>query len=154
MREFHNEQELIIERPIEEVFPFFADARNLPLLIPDWISFRMVTPEPVVMAQGTHIAYTVRLHRIPFAWRREITVWEPPYCFVDEQRKGPYRWWIHTHRFEELDAGRTMVRDFVRYGVPGGTVVHKLLVERDLRRIFSHRRRKLQEIFAAGSPGP
>ncbi len=151
MSVFINEQEQTLDRPIDEVFSFFADARNLPLLIPDWITFNMVTPGPVVMARGTQIDYAVRLHGIPFAWQSEITAWEPPHLFVDEQRRGPYRWWIHTHTFEEDRAGGTIVRDVVRYGVPGGRLVHKLLVAPDLRRIFSHRRRQLQEIFRNGS---
>jgi ligand-binding SRPBCC domain-containing protein len=151
MSEFINEQEQIVDKAIDEVFSFCADAQNLPLLIPDWINFCIVTPGPVIMAPGTHIDYEIRLHGIPFAWQSEITVWEPPYRFVDEQRKGPYRWWSHTHTFEEVHAGRTIVRDLVRYGVPGGKVVNKLLVAPDLRRIFSHRRRQLQEIFRNGS---
>jgi ligand-binding SRPBCC domain-containing protein len=151
MTEFIIEQEQTFDKPIDGVFSFCADARNLPLLIPDWIKFGMVTPGPVVMAPGTHIDYAVRLHGIPFAWQSEITVWEPPHCFVDEQRKGPYRFWIHTHTFEEVHPGRTIVRDVVRYGVPGGTVVNKLLVAPDLGRIFSHRRRQLHEIFRDGS---
>ncbi len=146
-REFIHEQEQTFDKAIDEVFPFFADARRLRLLIPDWISFRIVAPGSLEMARGTHIDYAIRLHGIPFAWQSEITVWDPPHCFVDEQRKGPYRWWIHTHTFEEVHAGRTIVRDVVRYGVPGGPVVNKLLVAPDLRKIFSHRRRQLQEIF-------
>lgn len=151
MTEFINEQEQTFDEAIDKVFSFFADARNLPLLIPDWISFRILTPEPVTMAQGTLIDYAIRLHGIPFAWQSEITVWEPPYCFVDEQLKGPYRWWSHTHTFEEVRAGRTIVRDAVRYGVPGGTLVNKLLVAPDLGKIFAHRRRRLQEIFRDGN---
>ena len=151
MIEFKSEQEQSFDKPIDEVFSFFSDPLKLPLLIPDWIRFHMVSPGPVVMAAGTRIDYAVRLHGVPFAWRSEITVWEPPYRFVDEQRKGPYRFWMHTHGFEQLDSGRTLVRDVVRYGVPGGTLVHKLLVEPDLSRIFSHRRRQLQEIFRDAS---
>ena len=145
--EIITEHEQTIDGSIDEVFSFFADPRYLPLLIPDWITFRMVTPGPVKMAQGTHIDYAVRLHGIPFGWQSEITNWEPPHRFVDEQRKGPYRWWIHTHTFEAVDGGRTLVRDVVRYGVPGGRLVDKLLVAPDLSRIFAHRRRQLQEIF-------
>ena len=151
MNEFINVQEQTIDKPIHEVFSFLSDARNLPLLIPDWIRFGIVTPGPVVMAPGTLIDYAIRLHGIPFAWQSEITVWEPLRRFVDEQRKGPYRRWIHTHTFEEVHAGQTLVRDVVRYSVPGGTVVNKLLVAPDLRKIFTHRRRRLQEIFRDGN---
>ncbi|MBW2280376.1 MAG: SRPBCC family protein [Deltaproteobacteria bacterium] len=146
------EHEQSFDHGIGEVFSFFADAQNLPLLIPGWISFGMVDPGAVEMAQGTHIDYTVRLHGIPFAWQSEISAWEPPYRFVDEQRKGPFRWWIHAHTFEEVAPQQTVVRDVVRYGVPGGAPVQKLIVEPDLRRIFAHRRRQLEEIFRGAAP--
>jgi ligand-binding SRPBCC domain-containing protein len=152
MREFRNEQEQTIDRGIDEVFPFFADPQNLPLFIPDWISFGMVRPRPVTMARGVLIDYAVRLHGIPFGWRSEITAWDPPHHFVDEQRKGPYRYWIHSHTFEAVSASRTIVRDDVRYAVPGGSLVHKLVVERDLNRIFSHRRQQVEKLFAEGGP--
>jgi ligand-binding SRPBCC domain-containing protein len=151
--EFVSEQEQTIDKPLAEVFAFLSDAQKLPLLIPDWISFGMLNRGPVVMAPGTHIDYTVRLHGIPFAWQSEITLWDPPHRFVDEQRKGPYRWWTHLHTFEEVDPGRTIIRDTVRYGVPGGRLVNKLLVAPDLARIFAHRRRRLREIFRDGSGG-
>jgi len=145
--EFRNEQEQTIDKPLDAVFSFLSDPQQLPLLIPDWISFGMVEPGPVDMAKGTHIDYTVRLHGIPFAWQSEITLWDPPYRFVDEQRKGPYRYWTHLHTFEEVGPGQTIIRDFVRYGVPGGRLVHKLLVEPDLTRIFAHRRRRLEDLL-------
>jgi ligand-binding SRPBCC domain-containing protein len=80
-------------------------------------------------------------------WQSEITVWDPPYRFVDEQRRGPYRHWIHEHTFEADGPDRTIVRDRVRYSVPGGTVIHKLFVQADLERVFDYRAQKLDEIF-------
>jgi ligand-binding SRPBCC domain-containing protein len=84
---------------------------------------------------------------VPLRWRSEITAWEPPRRFVDEQRRGPYRLWIHEHTFEALDGGRTLCDDRVRYAVPGGGLANRLLVAPDLRRIFAHRARKLRERF-------
>ena len=146
-REFTIEQEQAFDASIDEVFPFFADPQNLPLLIPSWIRFGMVNPGPVDMAPRTRIDYRDRLHGIPFAWQSEISVCEPPFRFVDEQRKGPFRWWIHAHTFEEAGPGRTLVRDVVRYGVPGGALVNRLLVAPDLARIFAHRRCQLEELL-------
>ena len=80
-------------------------------------------------------------------WRSEITAWDPHYRFVDEQRKGPYRTWIHEHRFTAIDDNRTRIEDEVRYSVPGGEVINRLFVEPDLERIFTYRTRKLSEIF-------
>jgi ligand-binding SRPBCC domain-containing protein len=75
-------------------------------------------------------------------------VWEPSLRFVDEQRKGPYRYWIHEHRFEAINGNNsTRIHDDVRYSVLGGRLVNRLFVEPDLARIFSYRASKLAEIF-------
>jgi ligand-binding SRPBCC domain-containing protein len=141
------ETRLFLPRPLEIVFPFFADAGNLEILTPPWLRFRIVTPHPLVMRSGALIDYRLRLHGVPLRWQSEITAWEPPHRFVDAQRRGPYRVWIHEHTFAESKGG-CEVRDFVRYAAPGGWLVDRLFVRHDLRRFFEYRTRKLQEFFA------
>lgn len=99
------------------------------------------------MTQGTKIDYALRIHGIPLRWQSEITSWQPPFRFVDEQRKGPYRAWIHEHTFEEKDGG-TLVRDVVQYTVRGGEIVRRLLVAPDLEKIFTYRTQQLSRIWA------
>jgi ligand-binding SRPBCC domain-containing protein len=146
VHEFHSE--LWLPRPRAEVFPFFADARNLEAITPDWLHFEVLAPGPFEMRTGLRIDYRLRIHGLPLRWQSEITVWEPPHRFVDEQRRGPYRLWRHEHRFAERDGG-TLCTDHVRYAVPGGGLVHRLFVRRDVERIFEFRRRKLAERFGA-----
>jgi hypothetical protein len=50
------------------------------------------------------------LRGVPLRWQSEITAWDPPHRFVDEQCRGPYRRWIHEHHFEERDGG--LLSDF------------------------------------------
>jgi ligand-binding SRPBCC domain-containing protein len=140
------ESELFLPRPRVEVFPFFADAFNLERITPAWLRFRILTPPPIEMRPGLRIDYALRLHGLPLRWQSEITAWEPPDRFVDEQRRGPYRLWRHEHTFEELDGG-TLVRDRVRYEVPGGGLVDRVLVRRDLDRIFSFRREAIARLL-------
>jgi ligand-binding SRPBCC domain-containing protein len=142
------EKEILLPRPIEEVFGFFADARNLQTITPPWLHFAIKTPGEIHMRPGTRIDYRLRVRGIPLTWVSEITAWEPPHRFVDEQRKGPYRLWIHEHRFSEKD-GHTLAADSVRYAVPGGALFHKLFVERDVQKIFEYRSSKLKELFPA-----
>ncbi|HSQ59101.1 MAG TPA: SRPBCC family protein [Acidobacteriota bacterium] len=137
-----------LPRPLEEVFPFFADARNLEELTPPFLRFQVLTPPPIPMASGTRIDYRLRLHGIPIRWQSEITAWEPMRMFVDEQRRGPYRAWIHTHRFAAKDGG-TLVEDEVRYDVLGGSLVNALFVRNDVARIFAYREAKLRARFGA-----
>jgi ligand-binding SRPBCC domain-containing protein len=80
-------------------------------------------------------------------WITKITVWEPPFRFVDEQIKGPYRKWRHEHIFEEHPQG-TRAIDSIEYLAPGGWLVEKFLVRPDVERIFAHRQRVLAEIFS------
>ena len=45
----------------------------------------------------------------------------------------------------------TLAEDFVRYAMPGGCMVDRLIVRRDVRRIFSYRRKNLRSLFGAVS---
>ena len=130
----------------DRLFEFFSDAGNLETITPPWLCFHVVTPVPIVMAAGTLIDYRIKLHGIPLRWRSRISHWEPPERFVDEQLRGPYRWWRHTHEFVDLGSETDCV-DQVHYHVWGGWLVNRLLVERDLRRIFDFRQKRLTEIF-------
>ncbi len=149
MRTFELTSESMLPRPPAEVFPFFADARNLERLTPSWLRFAVLTPGTIEMRPGATIDYRLRLRGVPIRWRSEITAWEPPFRFVDEQRRGPYRLWVHEHRFEEREE-RTLASDHVRYAVWGGPMVDRLLVRPDLERVFRYRRTVLREIFESG----
>ncbi|HET9952062.1 MAG TPA: SRPBCC family protein [Candidatus Eisenbacteria bacterium] len=139
---------LWVPRPVEEVFPFFADAHNLEAITPPFLQFRVETPAPIVMLPGTRIDYRLRLHGIPIRWQSEITAWDPPRRFVDEQRRGPYKTWIHTHCFTPTSRG-TLVEDEVWYDVPGGALVNALFVRKDVARIFAYRESILRKRFGA-----
>jgi ligand-binding SRPBCC domain-containing protein len=135
------------------VFRFFADARNLEAITPPWVQFQILTPGVIEMRPGALIDYRIKIHGIPVRWRTEITGWEPPFRFVDEQRRGPYRRWIHTHTFEEHPQG-TLCRDHVQYAVWGGQLIHWLFVRRDVQRIFQYRTERLNQLFPAASVTP
>ena len=80
----------------------------------------------------------------------EVTVWEPEQRFVDEQREGPFKRWVHTHQFEALPDGGTRVTDRVEYEPPGGMlrfILTAAAVERELSRVFGYRREKLIQLF-------
>ncbi len=137
---------MVVHRDIDDVFEFFSDPHNLALITPRWLSLRVRSADRIEMFRGTRIRYRFRVRGVPAIWRSEITAWEPPYRFVDEQRLGPFRKWVHEHLFEE-DGGATRAIDNISYAVPGGRLVHRLFVAKDLRRLFTYRHTKLNELL-------
>ena len=143
----HREHE--IPRPIEEVFAFFSDVRNLERITPGWLNFRVLTPLPIEMRAGALIDYEIRWGPVPMRWRTEIVKWEPPVDFVDVQKRGPYKLWHHTHRFRATDDGTNMT-DSVDYALPFGPlgrVAHALRVRRDLEAIFDYRNEQIDQLL-------
>lgn len=146
MRVFSLDTSHWLPRQPDEVFGFYADAFNLERLTPPWLRFEVVTPAPITMREGVEIDYRLRLHGVAVRWRSRITRWDPPHRFVDQQVRGPYRQWIHEHTFTPHQGG-TLVRDQVQYAMFGGWLADRLLVRRDLSRIFQYRQQRLAEIF-------
>ncbi len=140
------ETTLWLPRTPEAVFPFFADAANLDAITPPWLHFAIRSKLPLDMREGASIEYSIRLHGIPIRWKTNIAAWQPPRMFIDEQISGPYQKWHHTHTFEAENGGTRCV-DRVVYRHIGGMIMERLLVRKDITRIFAYRQQKLSELF-------
>ena len=147
MKTFDFQDEITLAAPLDQVFGFFAEARNLEKLTPPWLRFEVLTSRSITMAAGTLIDYRIHWRGIPLRWRTEIEVWEPPYRFVDRQIRGPYRLWRHEHLFVEQDDGTSII-DSVEYAPFGGAIAQRLVVARDVERIFAYRHEVLRRDFA------
>jgi len=153
MRIFTLEREQLLAGRPDEVFSFFADARNLEAITPPLLRFEVMTPGEIPMRVGTLIQYRLTLRGIGVNWLTSIQEWDPPHRFVDVQVRGPYALWHHTHDFTASDDGKaTIMRDTVRYAIgfgPFGAVAARAFVHRDVASIFDFRRDAVVPALAA-----
>jgi len=151
LAEYVLQRQQVIRAPLDDVFEFFSNARNLEQITPDWLRFRVLTEDPIEMKVGARIRYRLRIAGVPVGWDTCITRWEPGESFVDRQERGPYRFWDHTHSFEVVREGVLMC-DTVRYALPFGPLgrlAHALWVRGALARIFDYRFEKIGQLFGA-----
>lgn len=138
-----------IPKPVNTVFEFFSEAKNLERITPPWLHFHIDSMSTPTIEKDTMIYYRLKIKGLPATWHTHISQWKPPLQFVDEQRKGPYRKWHHTHQFFEVQSG-TLVVDTVRYSLPFGVLGDMTAsgyIGRDIESIFSFRFGKISEFL-------
>ncbi len=149
MRELYFTQWMPIS--LEEAWTFFSDPSNLKEITPAHMGFVVTSShQGNKMYAGQIIRYVVRpLFGIPLKWCTEITHVADRQYFVDEQRFGPYAFWHHQHRFTEQNGG-VLMEDILHYKVPFGilgSLVDRMIVNREVNTIFAYRRKVLAERF-------
>lgn len=136
---------------LPEAWDFFSSPKNLGKITPARMNFQILSQSGGErMHEGQIIRYKITvLPLVRLTWVTEITGVTKLHSFTDEQRKGPYGLWRHTHTFREL-AGGVEMTDVVEYSLPFGLLgelAHRLFVEREVNRIFDYRFSVLQTYF-------
>ena len=137
---------------LQTAWDFFSTPINLAKITPKEMDFVILTQlggEQIY--EGMLIEYRVKpLFGIPVKWVTRIGKVVPNLSFVDNQLKGPYSLWEHTHTFEEVPGGVNMT-DEVRYELPMGPlgeIAHALIVKNKLKDIFDFRAEVVLEYFS------
>lgn len=147
------ERTQIIPADLEKVWAYFATPRNLNAMTPPDMDFEFTRGGDEPMYAGQVIEYRVAIvPGVRVRWLTQITHVREQAFFIDEQRIGPYRLWIHEHCFEPVDGGVRMT-DRVIYALPFGSlgrIIHALFISSRLKQIFDYRYRKVEEIFGQG----
>ena len=149
----HNKSNYLIYRQwlpvsLDKIWDFVSQAKNLEIITPPWLNFKIKSMSDEKIRENTLIKYELKLYGVKFSWLTKICRWEPKNKFIDQQEKGPYNLWHHTHLFEEL-AGGIVIEDKVSYRLPFFPLgqIAFFLVKKEIEKIFSYRKKVLADIF-------
>ncbi|PZX55936.1 ligand-binding SRPBCC domain-containing protein [Algoriphagus ratkowskyi] len=144
-------REQTFNQPIERLWDFISDPKNLKKITPTYMGFDITSENlPDDIYEGMIISYKVSpLLGIKTTWITEITHIQHQKYFVDEQRVGPYKLWHHQHFLESTPQG-TVMSDIVTYQPPFGilgSLANSILIKKKLEEIFDHRFKIMAQLF-------
>lgn len=149
-----------VDAPFDDVWAFYSGIEGLVALTPEFMHLRVEAirgpdgeRDPDVLETGTQLRLSAR----PFGvgprqrWVSRIVEREErdgTAVFRDDMIEGPFREWVHTHRFEAVDGG-TVVDDRVEYRFPGGPIGDAVgpLAGVGFEPMFRYRHRKTRELL-------
>ncbi len=142
-------QTQIVPISLDVAWDFFSNPKNLSVITPPEMNFRVTSELPEKIYAGLIITYKVSpAFGINVNWVTEITQSVEPNFFIDEQRFGPYKFWHHQHLFKKVSDGVEML-DIVHYAIPFGIFgsIAKPFIKQKLEHIFNYRSNRLDELF-------
>lgn len=132
-------------------------------LAPPWQEIRLISQSGGIRDGGS-VVFRSRAGPIPFTWHAAHSGFLPGQRFVDEQRKGPFAHWVHTHEITPgVMSGTSVLTDTVQFSLPFHSLTWRFAgpgIKRDLERLFAfrHARTKadlaLHADFAAWQASP
>jgi ligand-binding SRPBCC domain-containing protein len=142
------EQRIVIAAPIEQVFHFHDDTRNLLRITPPSIKVAIETMgEPGL---GYEVVLKVRQFGIfTMRWKVKITEYTSPTLMSDEQVSGPFAFWKQTRRLRNVEGG-TELTDIVEYQPPFGIlgrIANALVIRNQVQQMFTYRQAATKRIL-------
>lgn len=133
--------EFTVPAPLSRVSAFHQDTRALRRLTPPPIRVQLQHVEP--LAEGSRSDFTLWFGPLPVRWQAFHSGVDPLHGFTDTQRRGPMRYWKHTHRYSAFNDQVTQVLEQIEYSHhPGwrGLLSRALFNPLTLRLLFAYRR--------------
>lgn len=96
------------------------------------------------LENGSGVVLSVGVGPLRMRWEARHYGYVRGRQFCDEQLRGPFKAWRHTHRIDPFGTGQSLYEDRVEYAVPGGRLAQRLaapVLRRMLTRAFAQRHR-------------
>jgi ligand-binding SRPBCC domain-containing protein len=104
-----------LDASAETMFAFHSDPANLTIVMPPTLRLVSMTTDGPAL-EGRLIKLHCRdLWIIPMHWTCRWKTVRPPDLLEDEIVQGPFRLFLHQHRFEALGGHRCIMHDTITY---------------------------------------
>lgn len=133
----------------EQVFAWFEKPNALYELIPPWQKVEIIKP-PENLHEGTEVVLKFHKGPISIEWVAVHTDYQPGLSFTDQQVRGPFKKWRHTHKTEGLQSAQCLLVDEIDWELPGGEWVSSLfrpILHKKLDEVFTFRHRVVFDHF-------
>lgn len=143
------ESSIAIEAPIEAVFDFHTDTKNLGLISPPWMKSKLIRESGDGMGKIIEIQVT-QYNIFPSHWIVRIEEFERPFRLTDLVLSGPMKYFKHTRTFSQPCASLTELKDHLEYEVPFGfigQIADTISIKKMVEQMFEFRHKKTKEIL-------
>lgn len=99
---------------------------------------------------GTKVEFKVQAMGLVREIAHEVTAFDDPNSFIEEQISGPFRHWIHEHVVEAREGGGCVVIDRIQFLPPGGVAGMIMTASKILENLedgFDYRHEQLERHF-------
>lgn len=142
----------VIPAPVEKVFAFHERPDALERLTPPFAPVQVIRKEGG-LAPGAIVELEVPIGPFRRRWLARHIEYKKNRLFADVQDEGPFRRWIHHHRFEPLGPNETRLTDEIDFSLPGGPLIDLLggwFARLQLRRMFRYRHEATRRAIEQG----
>jgi ligand-binding SRPBCC domain-containing protein len=149
MNKQHFVKQSEVPAPPDAVFAWHEQPGAVERLTPPWERVEMVERGDSLRI-GTRVIFKVFTGPFAKLWVAEHVEYDPPHLFADVQRRGPFAYWYHRHRFAPTGQGTTLMTDEVEYALPLGwlgALVGGGFVRAKLQKMFDYRHQVVQQSF-------
>ncbi len=124
------------------VFDFYSSVQNIEKITPPWLKFQVNTPS-LRIKDNLEIDYKIGIYGLNIKAKTKVVICKPPDLFVDEEIKGLFHKWRHSHKFISL-AGGTLIQDSVNYQLPYGlSLLGSRIAKNHIKKMFDHRHKMI-----------
>lgn len=135
---------------LDDVFEFLRRPMNMTKISPPKMGLSLVSA-PEFIELGSRVEFKIHGFGTVQHVIHEITEFNEPRHFTEQQVKGPLKRWMHEHLLE-IDGGHVMLIDRIAFEPPGGLVgllVTESKILDQLEDTFDHQHEALKKHFEA-----